>query len=71
MKVAAASSTLLARENVPDEVVAAYGGDRPRYGKEYIIPSTFDPRLISVIPAVAEAAMKSGAARKKIEDWVV
>ena len=52
-----------------DEVVAAYGGDRPRYGKNYIIPSTFDPRLISVIPAaVAEAAMKSGAARKKIED---
>ena len=45
-----------------------YGGDRPRYGKNYIIPSTFDPRLISVIPAVAEAAIKSGAARKKIED---
>ena len=56
-------------ENVPDEVVSAYGGDRPRYGKDYIIPSTFDPRLISVIPAaVAEAAMKSGVARKKISD---
>ena len=70
MKVAAAKAiALLARENVPDEVVSAYGGDRPRYGKEYIIPSTFDPRLISVIPAaVAEAAMKSGVARKKIED---
>ena len=70
MKVAAANAiALLARENVPDEVVAAYGGDRPRYGKNYIIPSTFDPRLISVIPAaVAEAAMKSGAARKKIDD---
>ena len=70
MKVAAANAiALLARENVPDEVVAAYGGDRPRYGKNYIIPSTFDPRLISVIPAaVAEAAIKSGAARKKIED---
>ena len=67
MKVAAANAiALLARENVPDEVVAAYGGDRPRYGKNYIIPSTFDPRLISVIPsAVAEAAIKSGAARKK------
>ena len=53
---------------MPDEVVSAYGGDRPRYGKEYIIPSTFDPRLISFIPAaVAEAAMKSGVARKKIE----
>ena len=67
MKVAAANAiALLARENVPDEVVAAYGGDRPRYGKNYIIPSTFDPRLISVIPAaVADAAIKSGAARKK------
>jgi malate dehydrogenase (oxaloacetate-decarboxylating)(NADP+) len=70
MKVAAAKAiALLAREDVPDEVVSAYGGDRPRYGKEYIIPSTFDPRLISIIPsAVAEAAMKSGAARKKIEN---
>ncbi len=73
MKVAAAKAiALLARENVPDEVVSAYGGDRPRYGKDYIIPSTFDPRLISVIPsAVAEAAMKSGVARKKIEDLEV
>ena len=70
MKVAAANAiALLARENVPDEVVSAYGGDRPRYGKDYIIPSTFDPRLISVIPvSVAEAAMKSGVARKKITD---
>ncbi len=70
MKVAAANAiALLARENVPDEVVSAYGGDRPRYGKDYIIPSTFDPRLISVIPAaVAEAAMKSGVARKNIMD---
>ncbi len=71
MKIAAAKSiALLAREDVPDEVVSAYGGDRPRYGKNYIIPSTFDPRLISVIPvAVAKAAMKSGVARKKIEDF--
>ena len=70
MKVAAANAiALLARENVPDEVVSAYGGDRPRYGKDYIIPSTFDPRLISVIPAaVANAAMKSGVARKNIDD---
>jgi malate dehydrogenase (oxaloacetate-decarboxylating)(NADP+) len=70
MKVAAAKAiALLARESVPDEVVSAYGGDRPKYGKEYIIPSTFDPRLISVIPsAVAKAAMDSGVARKKIED---
>ena len=44
------------------------GGDRPKYGKEYIIPSTFDPRLISVIPvAVAKAAIKSGVARKKLK----
>ena len=70
MKVAAAKAiAMLAREDVPDEVVSAYGGDRPKYGKEYIIPSTFDPRLISVIPsAVAKAAMKSGVARKEIED---
>ncbi len=70
MKIAAAKAiALLAKENVPDEVVAAYGGDRPKYGKSYIIPSTFDPRLISVIPlAVASAAIKSGVARKKIKD---
>ena len=68
MKVAAAKAiALLAREDVPDEVVSAYGGDRPKYGREYIIPSTFDPRLISVIPAaVASAAIKSGVARKKL-----
>ena len=56
MKIAAAKAiALLAREDVPDEVVSAYGGERPKYGKDYIIPSTFDPRLISVIPiAVAE-----------------
>ena len=57
---------------MPDEVVNAYGGDRPHYGKEYIIPSTFDPRLISVIPvAVAKAAMESGVARKNILDFEV
>ena len=70
MKVAAANAiALLAREDVPDEVVSAYGGERPKYGKDYIIPSTFDPRLVRIIPsAVAEAAMKSGVARKKIEN---
>jgi len=70
MKVAAARAIAeLAREDVPDEVVAAMGGDRPHYGKDYIIPSTFDPRLISVIPvAVAKAAIKSGVARKSIKD---
>ncbi len=74
MKVAAANAiAALARENVPDEVAAAMGGgERPKYGKEYIIPSTFDPRLISVIPvAVAKAAIKSGVARKKIEDFEI
>ena len=71
MKVAAAHAIAkLAREDVPDEVVAAMGGDRPHYGKDYIIPSTFDPRLISIIPAaVARAAMKTGVARKKIENF--
>ena len=70
MKTAAAHAIAkLAREDVPDEVAHAMGGERPKYGKEYIIPSTFDPRLISVIPvAVAEAAIKSGVARKKIKD---
>ena len=71
MKMAAANAIAqLARERVPDEVAAAMGGDRPKYGKDYIIPSTFDPRLISVIPvAVAKAAIKSGVARKKIENF--
>ena len=70
MKIAAAKAiATLAREEVPDEVVNAYGGERPHYGKEYIIPSTFDPRLISRIPAaVALAAKDSGDARKKITD---
>ena len=71
MKVAAAHAIAnLAKEDVPDEVVAAMGGERPHYGKDYIIPSTFDPRLISVIPAaVAKAAMDTGVARKKIQDF--
>ena len=73
MKVAAANAIAkLAREDVPDEVAAAMGGDRPKYGKDYIIPSTFDPRLISVIPAaVAKAAMESGVAKKDIKDFDV
>ena len=73
MKVAAANAIAkLTREDVPDEVVAAMGGDRPHYGKDYIIPSTFDPRLISVIPAaVAKAAMTSGVARKDIDDFEI
>ena len=71
MKVAAAHAIAnLAKEDVPDEVVAAMGGERPHYGKEYIIPSTFDPRLISVIPAaVAKAAIETGVARVKIDNF--
>jgi malate dehydrogenase (oxaloacetate-decarboxylating)(NADP+) len=73
MKVAAARAIAkLAKADVPDEVVAAMGGERPHYGKEYIIPSTFDPRLISIIPAaVAKAAIESGVARKKIENFEI
>ncbi len=73
MKVAAAHAIAkLAREDVPDEVVAAMGGERPHYGKDYIIPSTFDPRLISIIPvAVAKAAIDTGVARKKIDNFEI
>ena len=73
MKVAAANAIAkLAREDVPDEVVAAMGGERPHYGKDYIIPSTFDPRLISIIPAaVAKAAIETGVARKKIKNFEI
>ncbi|GAA4526143.1 NADP-dependent malic enzyme [Chelativorans composti] len=68
MKIAAAEALAeLARQDVPDDVVAAYQGARPRYGKEYIIPVPFDPRLISAVPvAVAKAAMDTGVARKPI-----
>jgi malate dehydrogenase (oxaloacetate-decarboxylating)(NADP+) len=70
MKVAAANALAeLAREDVPDDVAAAYQGARPRFGREYLIPAPFDPRLISVIPAaVAKAAMETGVARKPIVD---
>ena len=70
MKIAAAEAiAALAREDVPDEVAAAYRGARPVYGPEYIIPSPFDPRLISrVSAAVAKAAMDSGVAKKPIAD---
>ncbi|MEL3889566.1 NADP-dependent malic enzyme [Ferrovibrio sp. MS7] len=71
MKIAAAEAIAkLAREDVPDEVAAAYKGARPKYGPTYIIPSPFDPRLIVEIPlAVAKAAVQSGVARKPITDW--
>ena len=69
MKIAAAKAlAALAREDVPDEVAATYGG-RLKFGPEYIIPTPFDPRLMSYVPpAVAKAAMDTGVARKPIED---
>src|SRR5712675_680217 len=69
MKIAAARALgALAREDVPDEVAAAYGM-RPKYGPEYIIPVPFDPRLISFIPpAISKAAMETGVARRPIVD---
>ena len=68
MKMAAARALAkLAREDVPDEVAAAYSGRRLRYGPEYIIPVPFDPRLISAIPpAVAQAAVDTGVAQKEM-----
>lgn len=69
MKVAAAEAlAALAREAVPDEVAAAYGGNRV-FGPDYIIPAPFDPRLIERVPAaVAKAAMDSGVARRPLFD---
>ncbi len=70
MKLAAARALAeLAREDVPDEVAAAYQGLKLSFGREYIIPTPFDPRLISRIPpAVARAAMETGVARRTIGD---
>ncbi len=70
MKLACARALAdLARQDVPEEVAAAYHGNRPKYGRDYIIPAPFDPRLISEIPPyVAQAAMDTGEARKPIED---
>ncbi len=70
MKIAAARALAeLAREDVPDEVALAYQGRQLKFGPEYIIPTPFDPRLIWYIPPfVAEAAMRTGVARKPIED---
>ena len=69
MKIAAARALAeLAREDVPDEVTSAYGA-RPKFGPDNIIPVPFDPRLISFVPpAVAQAAMDTGVARKPIVD---
>ena len=70
MKVAAAMALAeLARQAVPDDVAAAYQGNRPKFGPNYIIPVPFDPRLISAVPvAVAKAAMESGVAGRPILD---
>ena len=70
MKIACARAlAMLAREDVPDEVAAAYSGRKLKFGPDYIIPTPFDPRLIWYIPPfVAQAAMDTGVARKPIED---
>ncbi|RJT24663.1 NADP-dependent malic enzyme [Chakrabartia godavariana] len=70
MKIAAARALAeLARQQVPEEVAAAYGGSTPSFGTDYIIPAPFDPRLMEVVPAaVAQAAMDSGVATRPILD---
>ncbi len=70
MKIAAAEALAeLAREPVPEEVAAAYGGRAQSFGRDYIIPAPFDPRLMEVVAsAVAEAAAASGVAQKPIAD---
>ena len=70
MKIAAAEALAqLAREPVPEEVAAAYGGQTHSFGRDYIIPAPFDPRLMEIVAsAVAEAAMRSGVAQKRIEN---
>ena len=71
MKMAAVKAlSKLAKEPVPEQVNIAYGETKLLFGKEYIIPKPFDPRLISEIPpAVAKAAMESGVAQEIITDW--
>jgi malate dehydrogenase (oxaloacetate-decarboxylating)(NADP+) len=70
MKIACANAlAMLAREDVPDEVAAAYHGRQLKFGPQYIIPSAFDPRLIWYVPPfVAQAAMDTGVARRPIAD---
>lgn len=71
MKLAAVKAIAnLAKENIPDEVIEAYGEKHIMFGRDQIIPKPLDPRLIYyVAPAVARAAMESGVARKPIENW--
>ena len=60
----------LAREMVPQEVLTAYEKKDMSFGREYIIPTPFDPRLIYVVSsAVAKAAIETGVARKIISNW--
>ncbi len=70
MKLAAVKALAeLAKEDVPDSVRKAYGGEVIKFGREYLIPKPFDPRvLLHVAPAVAQAAMDSGVARRPIEN---
>ena len=70
MKIAAAQALAdLARQRVPEEVAAAYGGKAHSFGADYIIPAPFDPRLMEIVPAaVAQAAMDTGVAQARIED---
>lgn len=71
MKMAAVRALAdLAKESVPEQVNIAYGETKLSFGREYIIPKPFDPRLISVVsPAVAKAAMDTGVATNPITDW--
>jgi malate dehydrogenase (oxaloacetate-decarboxylating)(NADP+) len=71
MKLAAVHALAnLTKEPVPDMVVKAYGADRIKFGREYLIPKPLDPRLITTVsPAVARAAIESGVAKKSITDW--
>ncbi len=71
MKIAAVNALAeLAKEDIPDSVLRAYGGQVLRFGPEYIIPKPFDPRvLVWEAVAVAKAAVTSGVARKPIYDW--
>ncbi len=71
MKMAAVKALAdLAKEPVPEQVNIAYGETRLTFGKDYIIPKPFDPRLIATVPpAVAKAAMESGVSMEPIEDW--
>jgi malate dehydrogenase (oxaloacetate-decarboxylating)(NADP+) len=72
MKMAAVRAlAALAKESVPEQVNVAYGATKLVFGRDYIIPKPFDPRLIAIVaPAVAKAAMESGVALSPIEDWV-